>query len=117
MSLRDKLLSAKPKEVLVTADGLDFLVVGLTKTERSTLFFDAKGQSKNIDPGKVENAFLTQCVLDPDSREQVMAGEEWDALPASITGALFAEVMRLNGLDNEDVGRVVKKSEATDTPA
>jgi hypothetical protein len=120
MSLRERLKAIKPTQVEVTVCGTKFLVVGLSKTKRAEVYASVSKPGKAIDADQMENAFLSECVVDPESQQPVFArdeSEEWGAIPAQITGPLFSEVMRINGLDNDDVGRKVKNSDATDLPA
>jgi hypothetical protein len=120
MSLRDKLKGIKPTQVEITVCGTKFLVVGLSKTKRAEVYASVSKPGKSIDADQMENAFLSECVVDPDTQQPVFSREEsseWGGVPAQITGPLFGEVMRLNGLDNDDVGRKVKNSDATDLPA
>lgn len=119
MGLAERILSKKPKEMTVSVDGLDFIVRGLTKTQRSGLMASAPKKGRAVDNDQLEELFLSTCVIDPATNSPVIPVEQhrnWGQVPAEITGALFAVVMQLNGLDNEDVGKTVKKSEATDTP-
>jgi hypothetical protein len=122
MNLRDKVKAKKRPEVEITVDGDTYLVVGLPKSRRAEIYNSVPrvGKSKEIDTDLMENVFLSECVLDPSTLKPVFSvdeSSEWGSVPAQITGPLFSEVMRLNGLDNDDVGRKVKNSEATDLPA
>jgi len=120
MSLREKLKAIKPTQVEVTVCGTKFLVIGLSKTKRAEVYASVSKAGKSIDADAMENAFLSECVLDPETSVPVFTREEcseWGVIPAQITGPLFSEVMRINGLDNDDVGRKVKNSDATDLPA
>ena len=117
-SLKERLKALKAPESIVTIGDERFLVVGLLRSVRAAVFASCQGTKGKVDSQKLENILLSMCVKDPDSGELVFQqseSNEWNNLPAAITGPLFAEVMKLNGIDNEDVGREVKKSETTDT--
>jgi hypothetical protein len=119
-SLRDRLKAKGRPEVEVTIDGDTYLVVGLPKSKRAEIYASVAKPGKSIDGDAIENAFLSECVFDPETKQPVIPREccgEWSDVMAMVTGPLFAEVMRLNGLDNDDVGRKVKNSETTDSPA
>ena len=116
MSLRERLQAKGLPESTITVSGEKFLIVGLSRSSRSSLFASCKKADGKSDVNKLESMLLSKCVLDPESREQVFGVDEcsqWDGLPASITGPLMAEIMKLNGLDDDDVGREVKNSDTT----
>lgn len=117
MSLRERLKSGVALEVIVTINSERFLVRGITRSKRSEIFA-AHNKNGKIDSHKLEGVLLSTCVFDPETQQPVFSVEEWkewDSVASGITGPLFAEVMRVNGIDNDDVGREVKNSEATDS--
>ena len=116
MSLRERLEKKKLRETVLTIDGDAFLVKELSKSQRADMLAACRDANGKADPNKIENAFLCVCVCDPDSGVAVFDVSEkdaWNAVGSGITGPLFAEVMKLNGMDNDDVGRAVKNSETT----
>lgn len=113
-SLRERLEARGLEESTLTIRGERFRVVELDKGDRLDLLAACRDGKGLIDNRKLENVFLSACVKDPDSGETVYGQDEshlWDHRGAGFTGPLMAEIMRLNGLDNDDVGREVKKSE------
>lgn len=116
-SLRERLEKRGREESIVTIRDERFKVIELPKSQRAEVLAanrDAKGKmSKSLDA-----TFLSLCVLDPESGEPVYSSEEsagWESLGSGFTGPLMAEVMRLNGMDDSDVGREVKKSETAES--
>jgi hypothetical protein len=96
--------------------GERFLLKGLQRIARSQIFADAKSKSGELDTRKAEGLLLANCVRDPDTSEPVIPNwQEWDEIPAAVTGPLISQLMKLNGMDNEDLGKQEKNSEATDS--
>lgn len=116
-SLRERLEKRGREESILTIRGERFKVVELPKGQRAEVIArnrDSKGKLKT----SLDAEFLSLCVCDPDDGCPVYTiGESamWDALGSGFTGPLMAEVMRLNGLDDDDVGREVKKSETAES--
>lgn len=116
MGLRERLAKVGLPQTVLTVMGEKLLVKGLTRTRRAEVLASATNAKGKVDSQKVEGLLLSECVFDNDTGEPVYSAAEWQAwgeLPAAITGPLFGEVMKLNGLDNDDVGREVKNSEPT----
>lgn len=117
MSLRDRLEKKKLPESIITVLDERFLVKGLKRSKRSEVFASCRKADGKMDNPKTEGVFMSLCVCDAETGEPVYTEAEWqkwDELPAGITGPLVAEIMRLNGMDDEDVGREVKNSDSTD---
>lgn len=97
----------KLSEELVTVRGRQFLVVELNLAERGRLFADGSGELAN---DKAEGLLLSRCVLDPETREQLVETKDWKYW--SDKGASFAPllraVLRINGLADDTVGDEVK---------
>lgn len=118
MSLKERLAKKSAPESVLTILDERFLVVGLSRTERAELFEKCTLKDGKRDFKRLEGVALSTCVKDPDSRQSVYTVEEWqkwDNLPSAFTGPLVAEVMRLNGMDDADVGREVKNSGSADS--
>lgn len=119
-SLRERLRTIEKPESTLTIRGEKFLVVGLTRTHRAEVFAACRKADGKADTAKMEGVLLSSCVRDPESREELFSPDDWrswDDLPAAITGPLVAEILSLNGMDNDDIGREVKNSGTTDKPA
>lgn len=116
MSLRER-LEAKPlQESFLTVRGEKFLVGELDGATRARLLADCRSKSGKLDSQKLEGVLLSACVKDPDdglNLYSVDEWEKWDKLGSGFRGPLMAEVMRLNGLDDDDVGRELKNSDTT----
>lgn len=116
MSLKDKVLAKKPKSETVSVDGDDFMIVGKSKRERGALFAKARKRDGSVDGERLENVMLTACVCDPETGKPVFEESEfkaWDSVDSSLTGPLFAHVMRVCGMDKQDLGP--KDSDSTES--
>lgn len=116
MSLRERLAAKPLPETIITVAGERLVVKGLTRSKRSEIFASCRKADGKMDTRKIEGAMMSACVCDPDSGEKVFAEsewEQWDNVSAAITGPLVAEIMKLNGMDDDDVGREVKNSDTT----
>lgn len=111
-SLRERLEKRGREETILTIRDERFLVVELPKGQRAEVLARNRDGKGRLKPG-LDAEFLSLCVHDPESGQPLYTVEEsagWDKLGSGFTGPLIAEVMRLNGLDDEDVGRQKKKS-------
>lgn len=116
-SLRERLEAKSLERTVLTVRGERFCIAELSRSERSRLIASTRDKTGKSNNDKLEGVLLSACVLD-DTEQTIYSSDEWqkwDALGAGITGPLFAEVMRLNGLDNDDVGREVKNSDTTES--
>lgn len=120
MSLRERLKAKRAADVEITVGGERFLVLGKSRSERDAVYSAIRAKASKaggkLDSYEVEGRLLSAMVRDAETGESIFGDDEWkewDSVPATITGALMAEVMRANGFDGEDVGREVKNSEAT----
>lgn len=102
MSLSDRLKEKQCRVATVTVDGLQFKVTGKTKRERGALFAQARDKNGNLNSNKLESLLLEACVCDASDGSKCKA-DEWDTVPSHITAPLVAEIMRVCGLDKEDI--------------
>lgn len=116
MSLIEKLKAVKPASIVMEIDGMKFRIQGTTTSRKSELLAmsrDARGQAIK---GKADGLFLSECVSDDETGEKICDIDnwsQWGSVAAHITGALMSQILKLCGLDNDDVGRTIKNSETT----
>lgn len=116
--LRERLQQAQRPETRLTILGETFVVVGLSRSERSRVFADHRKKDGSVDTQALEARLLCLCVHDSEGCKVCDDDPQWwDDLPAAYTGPLIAEIMRTNGMDDEDVGREAKNSSTTDVSA
>jgi len=118
MSLRERLEAKKLEQSEITIRGERFTVLELDRAERSRTFAECRDKSGKSNWAKLEGVMLSKCVREPETSAAVYGPDEWqawDKLGSGMTGPLFGEIMRLNGLDDQDVGREVKNSDTTET--
>lgn len=107
MSLKDKVLAKKPRTETVTVDGDDYLIVGKSKRDRGALIAKGRKRDGTVDGDRLENILLTACVCDPETKEPLFTDAEvksWEGIDAAVTGPLFSHVMRVCGMDKQDLG-------------
>ena len=117
-SLRERLEAKKLEQIEVTIRGERFTVIELDRAERSRTFAECRDKTGKSNWQKLEGVMLSKCVRDSETGGEVYSVDEWsawDKLGSGMTGPLFGEIMRLNGLDDQDVGREVKNSDTTET--
>lgn len=112
MSLAEALRAKQCRSERIEVDGIAFLVNGKTKRERGALFARARDKNGNINSEKLESILLEACVCDANDRSTVPANE-WESVPSHITAPLIAEIMRVCGLDKEDLQKDPKDSDST----
>lgn len=104
MSLKDRVLAKKPKTETVTVDGDDFLIVGKSKRDRGALFAKARKRDGQIDGDRLESVMLTACVCDPETKEPLFDDfKAWDLVDSGVVGPLLSHVMRICGMDKQDL--------------
>lgn len=104
------------QQAIITIHVERFAVVEIDRAERSRKFAECTSKSGDRDFAKLEGVLMSRCVRDPDTGDEVYSEDDWrkwDALGSGTTGPLMAEVMRLNGMDNQDIGREVKNFDTT----
>lgn len=116
-SLRERLEQRGQEKSVLTIRGERFKVIELPKGQRAEVIARNRNSKGGIMP-TLDAEMLSLCVLDPETDAPIYPVEEsasWEQVGSGFTGPLMAEVMRLNGLDNDDVGREVKKSETAES--
>ena len=110
MNLREELLAMKPREKLVEIEGCKFLVVGLSRLERSKLLAAMRGSQSDLRPTNdaetVERQFLCACVRSPETRQPLIELHEetlWDSVPSHVSAQLIVAVRWANFIDDDDV--------------
>jgi hypothetical protein len=113
-SLRDELLSEPLRKNLVEIRGKRFTIIEVDDAEMERLMSSCRRPSgKWIDESMPDGKLLSRCVRDENEQEVFGMDEwqEWKKLGRGWTGALRREVLKLNSLDEDDVGREVKNSD------
>jgi hypothetical protein len=113
-SLREWLDEQTLAEETVFISGREFLCLEIDLAERSRLFAEFPDKEKLTDAA-VEGLMLCRCVVDPETKEQVVPIAEWKywRTKGGKFGKLLSTVLRLNGLTGDPVGTEVKNSDAT----
>jgi hypothetical protein len=115
MSLLAKLKEKQVRTETIEVDGDKFELRGLSKLERSKVFASARNsKSGKMDNDKLESLLLSACVFEPGGGAVTSDWKEWSGLPSHITGPLVAGVMRVCGLDQQDLGDP-KDSDSTES--
>ena len=116
MSLKDRVLQRKPLSEPVTIAGESFLIVGKTRRERGAIFARCRKKDGSVDGDRLEAMLLAECVHDPETGQPIFSVAEyraWDDVDSGLTGPLLAEVMRVLGMDKQDIGP--KGSDSTES--
>lgn len=115
--MRERLAAIKPKQTVVTVDGMRFRVTGLPTSKKNDLLAQQRDSRGKAIPNKANGLVLSACVSDDESGEPIFGVDEWQQwgdLPSHITGPLISECIKILGLDDDDgVEREVKNSGAT----
>lgn len=115
-SLRERLEATPLQQTILTIRNERFTVSEIDRAERARIVADCNDKHGKRDFLKLEGVLLSRCVSDAINGDPIYSVDEWqmwDRLGSGLTGPLMSEVMRHNGLDNEDVGREVKNSDTT----
>ncbi len=116
MSLLDRIKKIEAPESRVTVDGIKYLCVGKSGLDASNIATSAeatnkKRKSQGLKKLSLDYFYLAECV---SSDGETLSAEEWSQVPRKHTAPLVVEVMRLNGLDDEDIERDPKESSTTE---
>lgn len=87
MSLKEKLLAAKPRTVRVTVDDMEFVVQSIGRVAKSELVLRCTGSDGKLNNARFEGEILAACVLDPETMQPVLSSDQWD-VPAYVSGPL-----------------------------
>lgn len=112
MSLSDRLKKRSCPSEVVTIDGERFRVTGLSLNATAAITAKSRKKDGKLDGEKMDRLLLEACVSDTDDGSSLTA-EEWGQQPRAFTGPLMSEVMRLCGMDKDDIDRDPKDSGST----
>lgn len=102
MSLAEKLRTATCPKETVSVSGLSFTVSGLSIAAVGKLTAKFRRKDGSLDGNSLDLALLSECVCDADDASKATPSE-WRDVPRAITGPLMKVVLRLNGLDGDDI--------------
>lgn len=117
MSLLERLKAKQIKTETVSLDGETVKVVGMSKSERGEVFAACRNRKGKLDNEKLEGLMLARCLRDPETGERIATDDQWkefDSMPAHVTAPAVASVMRVCGLDQQDLGDP-KDSDSTES--
>jgi len=114
MSLKERIKQRDVSKEIVTVQGEKFLIVGKSKRSRAETFAKCKSKkTEKLNFELLEDTLLAECVYDPESNEPLLDVSEWGNVDSAITGPLMSHIMRIVGMDKDDVNP--KDSGATET--
>lgn len=113
MSLTEKLSKLQTPTEVVATQGIKFRCCGKSLLDGGEISAKA-AKRKTKRAGYLDACWLEACVEDADDGSKLTA-DQWMQQPRSLTGPLISVVMRLNGLDDEDLERDPKDSGTTET--
>jgi hypothetical protein len=119
MSLLDRIQKLAAPESVVTVDGIKYRIVGKSGLDAASIATTAEAVNKKrkqagLKKLSLDYFYLAECVSDAEASE-TLTPEQWAIIPRKHTAPLTVEVMRLNGLDDEDIERDPKESSTTET--
>jgi hypothetical protein len=103
MSLRERTQAKKRKSIVVTVDGDDYLVIGLSHLDRAKCFNEGRDKRGDMPAGRIELNLLGDCVCDPETQQPLMDWTEWKDVSSHITAPLISVIRECNGIDEEDL--------------
>lgn len=108
----EKLKAAAQSERTVELEGETIVVKGLKRSERNRIQTEATSARGKLNGVLFEAMLLAACCYDKAGEYIQPDYRDWD-LQSHITGPLVAAVVEVNGLDDEEVKALVKKSDTT----
>ena len=119
MSLLDRIQKIETPESVVTVDSIKYRLKGKSGLDAGEIGATAETTNKRrkqdgLKRLSLDYFYLSACVSECESGE-TLTPEQWAIVPRKHTAPLVVEVMRLNGLDDEDIERDPKKSQETET--
>ncbi len=105
-------MAAAPKTETIVLDGDKYVVKGTRKTRRAELLEQSRGKNEKANYDKFENLLLEECVED-EAGNFILSADEWGQAPSHITGPLVSVIMRVNGMDKQDLGK--EQSDTSET--
>ena len=101
MSLFEELKTLSVLSEEINVRGHKLIVTGLVGSELSAIQAACRNGKGEMNFEKLQNRLLERCVKDPEGRS--IKASEWPQLPQDIRGGAVASVMRVNGMDNDDL--------------
>lgn len=101
MSLKEKLLAKQVPRKLITVDGDQYEIVGLSRLDRAKMLAARPENTTDL-----EKAFLCACVCDPETHAKLIEHSEsdkWDNVPAGIVARFVVAIREVNYLDEDDL--------------
>jgi hypothetical protein len=119
MGLLDKIAKIEQPSSDVTVDGIKYRIVGKSGLDGATIAMNAEAVNKKRKAAgqkklSLDYFYLSECVSEAGSGE-TLTPEQWAVVQRKHTSPLVVEVMRLNGLDDQDIERDPKESSTTET--
>lgn len=104
MSLLEKVQKIKPLSETVTIDGESYVVTGCGTTRYNELDAECRNQkTRKLNATKFEKRLICECVTGSDGTK--FGSDDWKdmELPRHVTGKFWNAIVRVNGLDSDDV--------------
>lgn len=114
MGLLDRIQKIETPESVIAVSGIKYRIKGLSGLDASVLASRSERDSKKrkqsgLSRLTIDYYYLSECVSDAESGE-TLTPEQWAIVPRQHTAPIVVEVMKLNGLDDQDVERDPKES-------
>lgn len=119
MGLLDKIQKIETPTSDVTVDEIKYHIVGKSGLDGANIATNAELVNKKRKASgqkklSLDYFYLAECVSEAGTGE-TLTPEQWATIPRKHTSPLVVEVMRLNGLDDQDIERDPKESGTTAT--
>jgi hypothetical protein len=113
MSMAEQLKKRPPKVDKVTIDGFEFVITGLSRSDRSAFTAKCRKKDGSLDGDKFDMNLLSERVTLVDG--STLTPEEWSGTDSHISGPLQSVVLNVCGFDKDDIQRDPKDSDSTKT--
>ena len=119
MGLLDKIQKIETPKSSVTVDEIKYVIIGKSGLDGASIATNAESVNKKRKASgqkklSLDYFYLAECVSEAGTGE-TLTPEQWATIPRKHTSPLVVEVMRLNGLDDQDIERDPKESDTTAT--
>ena len=109
MSLIDLIQKIETPESVITVDGIRYRVVGKSGLDSGGIAMACEQSNKKRKQAGLKRIsldyfYLAECVSQVDTGETLTA-EQWANVHRKHTAPIVVEVMRNNGLDDQDIER------------